>query len=71
MSKSIGSSRPIKRSKNFNLKTKFNKISTLKRQLMSRQAIHTRPQRTKLPLHGQNTTALQHNKSVGRLYFRN
>jgi len=43
LSNSIGSSRPIKTSKNFNSKTRFNKTVPL-RQLMSRQAIHTRSQ---------------------------
>jgi hypothetical protein len=43
MSNSIGSSRPTKTFKNFYLKTKFNKTILL-RQLMSRQAIHTRSQ---------------------------
>jgi len=42
-SNSIGSSHPIRTSKNFNSKTKFNKPIPL-RQLMSHQAIHTRSQ---------------------------
>lgn len=63
MLNSIGSSRPIKTSKNFNPKTKFNKqfkIKTAHASSSHSYQITIKELMTMLPLHGQNTAALQH-----------
>lgn len=62
MSNSIGSSRPIKTSKNFNSKTKFNKTFKFKTARISSShsfQITIKELMIMLPLHGQNTAALQ------------
>jgi hypothetical protein len=63
MLNSIGSSRPIKTSKNFNSKTKFNQLFiTLKTAHVSSShsyQITIKELMIMLPLHGQNTATLQ------------
>lgn len=63
MLNSIGSSRPTKTSKNFNSKTKFNKTFNIKTACASSShsfQITIKELMIMLPLHGQNTAALQH-----------
>ena len=73
MLNSIGSSRPIKTFENFNSKTKFNKDITKTANASSSHSyqITIKELMIMLPLHGQNTAALQPYKSVGRPYFKN
>jgi hypothetical protein len=67
---SIGSSRPIKTSKNFNSKTKFNKLIPL-RQSMPRQAIRTRSQCYATFARSKSRGPLPHKTSLGRPCFKN